>query len=88
MDKRAMQLLWVRIQVWLLFPAFCSLHRIQQQDLDEQALGFDNEVAPTVLETSGRVFRLTGTLESQYGEWRQILREIFRLETGLPGDAG
>ncbi len=69
------------------YDAYRNL-RIQQQDLDEQAMGFDNEVAPTVLEASGQVFRLTGTLDSQYGEWRQILREIFRLETGLPADAG
>ncbi|TDG13691.1 hypothetical protein E2F43_09220 [Seongchinamella unica] len=58
--------------------------RIQEQDLDELALGFNNEVAPTIVETSGRVFRLTGTLESQYTEWRQILRQIFAIETGLP----
>ena len=62
--------------------------RIQEQDLDELALGFDNEVAPTIVETSGRVFRLTGTLDSQYAEWRQILRQIFAIETGLPVDAG
>ena len=58
--------------------------KIQEQDLDEMALGFNNEVTPTVMEASGRVFRLTGTLATQYGEWRRILREIFALETGLP----
>ena len=58
--------------------------RLQEQDLDELALGFNNEVAPTIVETSGRVFRLTGTLQSQYTEWRQILRQIFAIETGLP----
>ena len=42
----------------------------------------------TIVETSGRVFRLTGTLDSQYAEWRQILRQIFAIETGLPVDAG
>jgi hypothetical protein len=61
--------------------------KIQQQDLDEMALGFNNEVAPTVMEASGKVFRLSGTLESQYNEWRDILRKIFALETGLPADA-
>ena len=60
--------------------------KIQQQDLDEMALGFNNEVAPTVMEASGKVFRLSGTLESQYNEWRDILRRIFALETGLPAD--
>ncbi len=58
--------------------------KIQQQDLHELAVGFDNEVAPTVLEASGKVFRLSGTLDSQYTEWRDILRQIFALETGLP----
>ena len=60
--------------------------KIHEQDLDELALGFNNEVAPTVMEVSGKVFRLNGTLDSQYTEWRDILREIFVLETGLtPG---
>lgn len=59
------------------------LTRIQEQDLEELALGFDNETAPTIVEASGRVFRLTGTLDSQYQDWRKILREIFALEVGL-----
>ena len=58
--------------------------RIQEQDLDDLALGFNNEVEPTIVETSGQVFKLTGTLDSQYAEWRNILRQIFAIETGLP----
>ncbi|GAB3276681.1 hypothetical protein GCM10027297_12380 [Parahaliea aestuarii] len=58
--------------------------KVQQQDLRELAQGFDNEVSPTVLDVSGRVFRLSGSLESQYSEWQGILRQIFALETGLP----
>ena len=58
--------------------------KVQEQDIRELARGFDNETAPTVLQTSGRIFRLTGTLDAQYSEWRQILRQIFALETGLP----
>ena len=58
--------------------------KIHEQDLDELAMGFNNEVTPTVLEVSGKVFRLNGTLDSQYQEWREILRQIFALETGLP----
>lgn len=57
--------------------------KIQQQDLEDLARGFNNEVLPTVLEVSGSVYRLNGSLESQYDEWRGILREIFRLESGL-----
>jgi hypothetical protein len=62
--------------------------KIHEQDLDELAQGFNNEVAPTVLEVKGKVFRLTGTLDSQYRDWRNILRQIFELETGLPAAPG
>ncbi|TGD71411.1 hypothetical protein E4634_19265 [Mangrovimicrobium sediminis] len=62
-------------------------YRIQQQDLDELAGGFNNEIEPTVVQTRGRVFRLGGTLQARYDEWRRLMREIFRLETGLPPEA-
>ncbi len=65
------------------YNAFKNL-KIQDQDLQELAGGFNNEVAPTVMEVSGRVFRLNGGLDAQYAEWRDILRSIFALETGLP----
>ncbi|MEH6581687.1 MAG: hypothetical protein V7754_07105 [Halioglobus sp.] len=61
-----------------------SRSKEHDQDLDELAQGFNNEVAPTVMEVEGKVFRLNGSLESQYNEWRAILRSIFALETGLP----
>ena len=54
--------------------------KIQEQDLDDMSQGFNNEVTPTVMEASGKVFRLSGTLDTQYNEWR----EIFALETGVP----
>jgi hypothetical protein len=57
--------------------------KIHEQDLDELALGFNNEVAPTEMEVSGTVFKLSGTLDAQYSEWRDILKKIFTLETGL-----
>lgn len=65
------------------YGAFRSV-KIQQQDLHELAIGFNTEVAPTVLEVGDTVFRLNGTLDSQYDEWRNILRKIFALETGMP----
>lgn len=58
--------------------------KIHEQDLDELALGFNNEVAPTDMEVSGTVFNLSGSLDSQYAEWREILQRIFALESGLP----
>jgi hypothetical protein len=58
--------------------------KIQEQDIDELALGLRNEVSPTVMEVDGALFRLGGSLKAQYGEWRDILRRIFELETGTP----
>jgi len=71
------------IQMEQTYNAF-KLTKIQEQDLDELASGFDNEVAPTIMESSGKVFRLNGTLDTQYAEWQAILKQIFALETGLP----
>jgi hypothetical protein len=58
--------------------------KIQQQDMDELAQGFNNEVAPTVMEVQGQVYRLSGSLAEQYAQWQRILRQVFLLETGLP----
>lgn len=58
--------------------------KIHEQDLDELALGFNNEVAPTEIDVSGTVFKLSGSLDTQYAEWREILQRIFALESGLP----
>ena len=70
-------------QMMQTYSAFRSV-KIQQQDLLELAGGFNNEVAPTVLAAGDRVVRLNGTLDTQYDEWRDILRQIFALESGLP----
>ncbi len=56
--------------------------KIQEQKLRKWATGFNNEVAPTVMELEGRVVELKGGLEDRYDEWRGILRSIYLLETG------
>ena len=54
--------------------------RIQEQAFFELAKALDNESEPTVLRTEDQVVRLEGTLSSQYGQWRGLLREIYVLE--------
>jgi len=56
--------------------------KIQEQKLQKWATGFNNEVAPTVMELEGRVVELKGGLEARYDEWRGILTSIYLLETG------
>ena len=57
---------------------------IHEEALKELASSFDSEVAPIVMEVEGEVVKLTGSLETQFQEWRRILREIYATETGLP----
>lgn len=56
--------------------------RLEEQDIEGWAQGFDNEVAPTVMELEARVDELQGLIEAQYAEWGRILAELFALETG------
>ena len=42
---------------------------------------FANEVEPTELALENSLYKLTGTLEQQYRDWRSILAELYALET-------
>src|SRR5690606_10531681 len=55
--------------------------KIQELYLDELSEGFANEVEPTEIELEDSLYKLNGTLEQQYREWRSILAELFELET-------
>jgi hypothetical protein len=55
--------------------------KLQELYLDELKEGFENETAPTDIELSDSLYRLTGTMEQQYREWRSILAELYELET-------
>ena len=57
--------------------------RIAAQEQDKWAIGFDNEVGPTVMQMESRVAELDGWVEQNYEEWSRLLEEIFSLETGL-----
>jgi hypothetical protein len=54
--------------------------KLQELYLDELSEGFENETAPTEIELSDSLYRLTGTMEQQYREWRSILAELYELE--------
>jgi hypothetical protein len=54
--------------------------KVQEQESARLAEGFGNETQPTFLELKGRVVELNGSLETQYLEWRRILRSIYELE--------
>jgi hypothetical protein len=60
--------------------------KIHAEALAELATSFESEVAPLVVEVEGETVRLSGSREDQYTHWRQLLKEIYAAETGLPLD--
>ncbi|MDO8907341.1 MAG: hypothetical protein Q7W55_02450 [Pseudohongiella sp.] len=50
--------------------------------LSELSQSLEAEVAPKVIELDDRQIMLTGTVEEQYDQWREILMEIYLTETG------
>jgi hypothetical protein len=57
--------------------------KIHQESLKEISGSFESEAAPLVVDVEGRTLRLTGTAEEQYAEWRKLLHELYKEETGL-----
>jgi len=60
--------------------------KIHIEALQELGASFESEVEPLVIEVEGHTLRLTGSVEEQYDSWRQLLREIYATETGIPLD--
>jgi hypothetical protein len=60
--------------------------KIHVEALRELGSSLDVEVAPLVVEVEGETLRLSGTMEGQFAEWRELLRKIYAEETGLPVD--
>ena len=53
------------------------------ETLEELSLSFDESVEPLVVDIQGTQHRLTGTVDTQYTEWRELLKQLFVSETGL-----
>lgn len=58
--------------------------KLHQQSLREALAAFAFEVAPTTLELNGELVQLSGTLEAQLRQWRDLLAGIHAAEVGLP----
>jgi len=62
--------------------------KIHTESLKQLGDSFQNEVQPMVVDVEGRTLQLKGSAEEQYAEWRQLLRELYENETGLPAAQG
>ena len=60
--------------------------KIHREALRELASSFDSEVAPLLVDVEGQAMRLSGSVETQYITWRQLMRDFFITETGFPVD--
>lgn len=56
---------------------------IHQAAIEELGESFSSEAQPLVVEVDGEVHKLTGSAESQYQQWRALMREIYASETGF-----
>jgi len=62
--------------------------KIHTESLKQLGDSFQSEVQPMVVDVEGRTLELKGSAEQQYAEWRQLLRELYENETGLPAASG
>ena len=58
--------------------------KLHAQSLEELSRSLNSEIQPHTIELQDRTVTLTGTVDQQYNQWRQILQEMYRSETGQP----
>ena len=56
--------------------------QIHLEALQELGGSFEAEVEPQVIELEDRTVTLTGTVDNQYDQWREVLHDIYVTETG------
>jgi hypothetical protein len=50
--------------------------------LQELGESLENEVAPRVFSLDDRTITLTGSVEEQYAQWKEVLADIYASEVG------
>jgi len=56
--------------------------KIHVEALQEISASLDAEIEPHTVNLEERTVTLTGSVNDQYAQWREVLREIYRTETG------
>lgn len=52
--------------------------------LNELGRSLEQELTPSVIELDDRTITLTGSVDSQYEQWKDILHELYHADMGLP----
>jgi hypothetical protein len=58
---------------------------MHSESIRELSETFGSEMKPILVEFEGQTYELTGPAEEQFKRWRELLREIYRAETGFGG---
>ncbi len=71
---------------WLIKEAFSTGDEAQLhvEALAELGQSMENEIAPQTIDLEERTVTLSGNVETQYEQWRQILAEMYANEIGAP----
>jgi outer membrane lipoprotein SlyB len=56
--------------------------QIHVEALEELGMSLEAEITPHVIELEDRTVMLSGNVEDQYAQWREILADIYRAEIG------
>jgi hypothetical protein len=56
--------------------------RIHTEALEELGQSLENEVAPNVINLDNRSITLSGSVEEQYEQWREVLADLYAAEMG------
>jgi hypothetical protein len=58
--------------------------KVHAEALEEISASMDAEMEPHNMKLENRTVTLSGSVNEQYGQWRQILKDIYSAETGEP----
>lgn len=57
-------------------------NKLFEQEWAELASGFTQELEPSIIELNNRVYGLSGSVDDQYVQWREILKQFYIRERG------
>jgi hypothetical protein len=61
--------------------------QIHVQALEELGMSLEAEITPSVIELEDRTVTLSGNVEDQYAQWRELLADIYAAEVGAVAPA-
>jgi hypothetical protein len=56
--------------------------QIHVEALEEVGQSLEAEITPSVIELEDRTVMISGSVEDQYAQWREVLADIYRSEIG------